>query len=874
MDRSIPPVFFGEWIKQRRKVLDLTQEELAQRAGYSKFALRKIESGERRPSKQLAELLAKALEIPPDEQQTFIRVARGETTLERLRIPSLDSFAKITGHQPASISNRIPLQPTPLLGRDSELAAMERLFNDQRCRLLTLTGMGGIGKTRLAIEFAIRQQPLYPEGVFYIPLAPINSSDAIVPTIADVFGFVFSGPNDPKEQLINYITVQLKNSMLLVLDNFEHLLVQSLTEEKQEAVGLVSEFLQRLPNIKILATSRERLNLQGEWTYELHGLTVPPQEFSGKLEDYSAAALFIQNALRKKVDFELTIKEQTSLIQVCQVLDGNPLAIELAAAWAGMLSCQEILEEINSNIDFLTTSMQDVSKGHRSMRAVFNHSWKLLSEDERRVLLQLSIFRGGFQREAAEQVAGADLSLLSILLDKSLLGRTPIGRYEIHELLRQYAEAKQSEKPGEFETAWHRYSAYYGDVVQRLHDELISVRQAEALAETSVEMDNIRAAWQYAVNHELVAVVQRFVSFLWHFYEIRGWFKEGYDTFQWAEENMMNWSATIEKIKPEIAILHADLRAHYAWFCLRLGQWGEASRLTQESVVQLRSLGAWNELAEVLHLAGVALWGIGQYDEARVLLEEKIALDERLGQLWDLAMGTGQLGLVYQGLGDYCQARDLMRTAQRLIEESGDQRMIAVSFFHRASVEFDLGELDAARELLEKSLALSTVVGDRWTMGTSRFQLGLVSQAQGEHEQAIRWFHEAQEFYRETGEHWSKVRTLNGLGTSLFALGDDDGAGQAFREALSAAVEAEIWPHALEALVGISNWQAKQGAFEEALITLEQVVQHPACNQNINEGASRLRLEIEPQLTTWQVADTLAKIQEVTFDMFVSKMLG
>jgi len=184
MEKADFPVFFGEWVKKRRKALDLTQEELAQRAGCSVFALRKIESGDRRPSKQLADLLAESLEIPPEEKQTFIRVARGDTNLERLRTPSLaSSFTSITdistrlsaSLQPASVSNRIPLQPTPLLGRDSELAAMERLFNDPQCRLLTLTGMGGIGKTRLAIEFATCQQPEFPAGVFYVPLAPINS---------------------------------------------------------------------------------------------------------------------------------------------------------------------------------------------------------------------------------------------------------------------------------------------------------------------------------------------------------------------------------------------------------------------------------------------------------------------------------------------------------------------------------------------------------------------------------------------------------------------------------------------------------------------------------------------------------------------------
>jgi len=565
MDRSNPPAFFGEWVKRRRKALDLTQEELAQRAGYSKFALRKIESGERKPSRQLAELLAKALEIPPDEQRAFIRVARGETNLERLHPPSLDSSfpsisdtsilpstparSAISGRavsaqqlsaslQPASISNRIPLQPTPLLGRDSELAAMERLFNDQQCRLLTLTGMGGIGKTHLAIEFATRQQTAFPAGGFYVPLAPINSAEALVPAVADVFGFVFSGPSDPKEQLINYLSVQLKQPLLLVLDNLEHLLVQSSAEEKPVAVELVSEFLQRLPNIKILATSRERLNLQGEWTFELHGLAVPPQEFSGKLEDYSAAALFLQSALRTKADFDLTIKEQTAIIHICQLLDGTPLAIELSAAWVGMLTCQEILEEIHTNIGFLTTSMRDVPERHRSLRATFDHSWNLLSAHEQDVLSRLSVFRGGFDRSAAEMVACATLPLLASLVSKSLVRRTREGRYDLHEVIRQYASSRLDEDERRCLETCDLHSEYYLKLASEYEKKLKSASQQEAMRDMTLELDNMRTAWNWGIRHRRFESLGRAVrSFGW-FFEVSGLLQDGIDQLELVVQAM------------------------------------------------------------------------------------------------------------------------------------------------------------------------------------------------------------------------------------------------------------------------------------------------------------------------------------------------
>lgn len=218
------PGSFGHWLKSRRKALDLTQAELSARAGCSVFALRKIELGIRRPSKQLAGLLAISLEIPPEDQQTFIRVARGELALERLRPPS-PGLSSTSKSETGPISLHVPLPTTPLVGRDAELVALERLLQGPQCRLLTLTGMGGIGKTRLAVEFAIRQRSRFPGGIFFISLAPLHSLDLIISNIAEVFGLTFAGPTDPKEQLLNYMANRMKQPCLLVFDNLEHLLL-------------------------------------------------------------------------------------------------------------------------------------------------------------------------------------------------------------------------------------------------------------------------------------------------------------------------------------------------------------------------------------------------------------------------------------------------------------------------------------------------------------------------------------------------------------------------------------------------------------------------------------------------------------------------
>jgi predicted ATPase/transcriptional regulator with XRE-family HTH domain len=628
MDQSQPPVVFGEWVKTRRKTLDLTQEELAQRAGCSKFALRKIESGERRPSKQLAELLAGSLEITSEDKQTFIRVARGEMNLERLHAPSLDSsFAPFwdtstqfsASLQPPPASNHIPLPLTPLLGRDSELAAMERLFINPQCRLLTLTGMGGIGKTHLAVEFATRQQTGFPGGVFYIPLAPIASAEGIVPAIADVFGFAFSGPFHPKEQLMNYIAVQMKQSALLVLDNFEHLLHQSLADEKHGAVGLVCEFLQRLPNIKILTTSREHLNVQGEWTYELHGLAIPPSEFSGRLEDYSAAALFIQSATRANTDFELTPLEQPAVIHICQLLDGTPLAIELAAAWVGMLSCQEISQEIGSNIDFLTTSMRDIPERHRSLRATFDHSWKLLSNEEREVLCRLSVFHGKFDRNAAEKIAGATLPLLASLNSKSLVRRTKNGRYDLHEAIRQFALSHLDETPSDYIEICELHARHFLQLVSRYEKDLRSANQQEAVREMSGSLDNIRAAWNWAVQQKSFELIETAVRSIGWYFELAGLHSQGIEQFELLIQSLKN-----ESRHGQLNRLLALTTMEQGLLYFRKGQAHIAMEVYKDSLAILRPLRDRTLLADALTFLGIIMHLHGEYQESKALLLEAL----------------------------------------------------------------------------------------------------------------------------------------------------------------------------------------------------------------------------------------------------------
>jgi predicted ATPase len=324
------------------------------------------------------------------------------------------------------------------VGRTEELASLSTRLAEAACRLLTLVGPGGNGKTRLAIELARQKAPDFANGVYFVALQPVSSPDRLTATIAEGIGFSFYGQDDPEAQLLSFLS---ERQSLLLLDNFEHLL---------ETADLLARMLAAAPGLKLLVTSREALNLQEEWLWHVRGMHFPDADRVADIEAFSALKLFTERARRVRQDFSPEA-EQSCIIRICQLVGGTPLALELAAAWLKTLPCDKIVHEIERNLDFLASNMRNIPERHRSMRAVFEQSWLLLSEDERLVLKRLSVFRGGFRQPAAEAVAGASLLTLSSLADKSLLYVDASGRFEIHELLRQFAEERLEREAGERE---------------------------------------------------------------------------------------------------------------------------------------------------------------------------------------------------------------------------------------------------------------------------------------------------------------------------------------------------------------------------------------------------------------------------------------
>jgi predicted ATPase/class 3 adenylate cyclase len=389
--------------------------------------------------------------------------------------------------------SNLPLPATPFFGRETELSQLERLLGDPECRLITLTGIGGSGKTRLAIQ-AARYSRLFHGNVYFIGLATITTLDDLILNIAEAIQYSFSAPlgsslsvAEAQSQLLQYLA---NKKALLLLDNFEQLTGWA---------DFLAAMLAAAAEVKLLVTSRERLNLPGEWVLELIGLSYPGQQARETILHYAAVQLFVKVAERVG-HFTPAESDWPAIALICQRLEGMPLGIEMAAACVKLLSCQEIAAEIAQDLDFLKATWRGVPERHSTLRAVFETSWRLLPDEERQVFSRLAVFRGGFRREAAREIASASLPQLSALVDKSFVRRVASGRFEIHPILKQYATEKLAADPTLQTEARIRHAHYYSEWLSRLYKDLQGEDQLAALTALRVDTQNLRAACQVLVE--------------------------------------------------------------------------------------------------------------------------------------------------------------------------------------------------------------------------------------------------------------------------------------------------------------------------------------------------------------------------------------
>lgn len=806
----------------------------------------------------------------------------------------LSSFSPIALH-------KVPTPSTPFIGREEELAQIAAHLNDPAVRLLTLVGPGGIGKTRLAIQSTWQATQvdtgLFADGVYFLPLDSLSSAEFLVATLADALNFSFYSGANPANQLLDYLR---EKRLLLVLDNFEHLLA---------GAGLLSDILQQAPQIKILAVSRERLNLQEEYLLPIQGLKVPDpqpklssqQAKAPVLEAYSAVQLFLHRAQTVNPGYVLSEAETPCVVHVCRLTEGTPLAIELAAAWLRLLSCQEIAQEIEQNLDFLTTSLRNVPERQRSLRAVFDYSWRLLSAEEQRIFRQLAVFRGGFQVEAARQVAGAALPLLLALVDKSLLRRTDTGRYTRHLLLWQYAAEKLDESLLEKEKVQALHSHYYAAFLHGKERLLIGGQQKEALAEINTEIENVRAGWRWAVAQGDLAAIEPALESLFHFYDIRSWFQEGAESFGWAatslrgeaqgnEETRKGGSEEQEKgevgerdyRKSKIAsrkseIVLGKLLARQGWFTFQLGQHEAAKALLNESLTLLRSLDstARGETIFPLNYLGAVHRHLGEYELARQLCQESLALCREMGDTLGLTIALNILGQVAYLEGDYSQSRQLCQESLALKQGIGDRRGMTFSLNNLGQVAYALGEYPEAKAFFEESLAICQEIGDRRGIALCLSYLGDVVQMMAEYQGAKQLYKESLSIFKEIGNQWGAISARTKLGY-VTSLDDIQTARDYFSEALKMALNIQAIPGALDALVGLASLLVKAGGAEreQALEILALALSHPASSRDNQDRAARLLAEVEPQLSAGTVKAVRTRGQINTLETVVGAVLS
>ena len=662
---------------------------------------------------------------------------------------------------PASIRN-LPVTLTTFFGREQELVDLDGHITNPECRCISLVGPGGIGKTRLALEAAQQHRTDFAHGIAFISLASLDAVEAVIPAIASAIDYSFYGPNDPTIQLLNYLH---NKQMLLILDNMEQLLIEKQLEAKLAA--LLLEILQRAPQVKLLVTSREALSLQEEWVYEVGGLAFPEREQTEKLYDYAAVALYIQRARRALPDYTFGEADLAGAAQICRLVEGMPLAIELAATWLRTLSPAETAAEIANNLDILSASLRDLPERHRSMRVVFDRSWQRLSAKEQQALSQLSVFRGGFTRQAAEQVAGASLPVLATLVNRTLVRRAGAGRYDLHELVRQYSASHLEADPQAHSAVRHRHFTFCLTLAAAAGQELKGPDQIKWLGWLEKEHDNLRAALEWALERDCAApggeefALQLSGALRWfwrmhgHFHEGRGWLTK---SLQQCPEKRTAARAAALLGKSQLTNALGDL--------------GAALPLAEESAAIYRELGDQHGLANALVLIGFTLVWRGEASLGQAQLVEALEIFRKFGDRWGEAQALLSLGSSLADYGGDPAGRVMLEESAAILEDSGEKYIFSSVLISLGIIDLGFGDYSAARAHFEHGLAIASEIGHPWGMADALTNLGCVDRILGEYSTANAHLGQSLQVYQEHGHSIWETDVLCALAENAIAQGD------------------------------------------------------------------------------------------------------
>lgn len=750
----------------------------------------------------------------------------------------------------------LPTPTTPFFGRKRELAEAVNLLHRDEVQLLTLTGPGGVGKTRLALEIARSLAGAYRDGVFFIDLAPLNALHLLAPTIMEVLGLRESADHSPAEMIRRYLE---QRQVLLVLDNCEHLLTAE--DNGYTAPELVAAVMAAAPEVKLLITSREALNLQGEWLYPLHGLSVPRGQSDAALANSEAVQLFVASARRVRPGFSLA-EEAAGVARICKLVEGVPLALELAASWTRTLGCDAIADEIAQNLAFLGSSRHNVPQRHRSMRAVFDYSWALLEEPECAIFKRLAVFRGSFTREAAAEVAGASLFTLSVLVDKSLL-RWENGRYYIHQLLRQYAVERLEQTPEEMKRARDAHCTHYTNLLKELMPLIRGPGQREALERIETELENVRAAWRWAVEQRNIAVLHEIIFIVSNYFQFRSRYVEGSVLLQKADRCLREvrdgtlWAST-----------RVTLLAELSWMYLRLGCLIEArnAALEAEALFTQHNLRPTPGIAtDPLLVQGVLALTQGDYAAAEGLGEEALARNEQYGHRSNTAVAHYLLARAALLQGDADTAQAHAEQSYALTQALGDCWFLAYCHNELGNVASLRGDYNAAKAHYEESYTIRQAFDDAEGMALALTYLGQVALEQEDYAQAHEHYTQAVEIYERIYDKGGLAGALCGLGNTAVATGDYTNAWDNFQKALQIAADMQYTPVLLSLLVSIGKLLILTQRTTRGIELLALAHHHPGSEHDVKARAEQLLKDYRITLTpaSYEAAVTRGRQQDL-----------
>jgi predicted ATPase/DNA-binding XRE family transcriptional regulator len=705
---------FGEMLRAHRVAVGLSQEALAERAGLSVDAIGALERGRRTaPRPDTLAMLADALALPADARAAFIATAIGTTPARGGRAADA-----------AAYSSGMPTPATRLIGREAEIAALVRLIQREGLRLVTLTGPGGVGKTRLALAAADALRAAFPDGVAFVDLSALRDPLLVGPTVARGLGLREGGIRDPRAALVAFLR---DRRALLVLDNVEQVI---------EGAPLLADLMTASPWLCILVTSRTALRLRGEQVFPVAPLPLPgaataptPQA----LLRSAAVALFVERAHTMTPDFAFTAANAAAVAAICVRLDGLPLAIELAAARVDLLPPPALLARLERRLPLLTRGARDLPERQQTLRAAIDWSYRLLHVGEQALYRRLAVFVGGCTIDAVEAVCGVggelavdSLDWLGTLVGQHLLrqreGAGGAPRFAMLETIREHARELLAES-GEEETVQRRHATYFATLAEAADAALTGPEQAAWLARLEEEHDNLRAALQWMVAQGEAGAALRLAASLWRFWEGHGHLGEGR---RWLAATLALPGGGDRALRAR-ALRGAGLLATWQ------GDYATARALHAESLALYRALADRDGVGHALENLGMVAHEQGDFAAAAALHTESLAIRRGLGDRRNVASSLNNLGLVKRALGDYPSARTLHAEGLALHRILRDDQGIGNELTNLGMLAYLTGDYAAARALHEESLAIRRALGDRRGVAISLGNLGRVAYRQGNH---------------------------------------------------------------------------------------------------------------------------------------------